>query len=164
MMDAETTAQVLELVQRVRIAALGTLHQGAPRVSSVPFAVVVDPFSFLVHISRLALHTQDILEDPRVGFMVAEPDSPARNPQAIARLSVQGVATRIANDDEAHDACRELFLGRFPQSAINFGLGDFALFRIVPRSGRFIAGFGRIHDVRADDFARHSPPYGRESP
>ena len=56
-----------------RVAAPGTLRDGAPFVSLVPFVVVLDAMvSFYIHISRLAQHTQDILADPRVGLMIAE--------------------------------------------------------------------------------------------
>jgi len=37
---------------------------------------------------------------------------------------------------------------------VNFGLGDFMLWRIMPSGARYVGGFGRIFDVAAADF-RH---------
>jgi putative heme iron utilization protein len=136
------------------VAALGTLHAGSPRVSLVPYAVQQEAtWALLIHISGLALHTRDIQENPRVGAMIAEPDDGSRNPQTLARLSFQGLAQRVTEQSGGYLAAREAYLRRFPKSAINFGLGDFSLYRIVPLTGRFIAGFGQIHDLEADDFA-----------
>ena len=39
------------------------------------------------------------------------------------------------------------WLSRFPRQAINFQLADFSFWRIAPRDARFIAGFGRIHNL-----------------
>ena len=40
---------------------------------------------------------------------------------------------------------------RFPEQAINFELADFSFWRIVPRDARFVAGFGRIHNLSAEE-------------
>jgi hypothetical protein len=36
---------------------------------------------------------------------------------------------------------------------VNFELPDFAFWRIAPRDARFIAGFGRIHNLSAAQLA-----------
>jgi predicted phosphoadenosine phosphosulfate sulfurtransferase len=43
------------------------------------------------------------------------------------------------------------WLQRFPQQAINFELADFSFWKIEPRDARFVAGFGRIHNLSAAD-------------
>jgi hypothetical protein len=49
-------------------------------------------------------------------------------------------------------------LKRFPQQEINFELPDFSFWRIAPRDARFVAGFGRIHNLSAAELARCSAP------
>jgi hypothetical protein len=44
-----------------------------------------------------------------------------------------------------------MYLAKFPDSERNFGLGDFDLYRITPRSARFVADFGRIYDLKEED-------------
>jgi hypothetical protein len=42
-------------------------------------------------------------------------------------------------------------LQRFPEQAINFELADFSFWKITPRDARFVAGFGRIHNLSANE-------------
>jgi hypothetical protein len=46
------------------------------------------------------------------------------------------------------------WLARFPEQAINFQLADFSFWKIAPRDARFVAGFGRIHNLSAADLIR----------
>src|SRR6185369_6731165 len=121
-----------ELVDRLRtlfatqtVASLGTLHDGAPFVSMVPFAVLPNA-GFAIHVSSLASHTRDMLADPRVSLMVMAAPSPEVSPQALARVTLQGEAVRIPDDAPIHAAAKAAYLARFPQSAQTFELGDFA--------------------------------------
>ena len=82
------------------------------------------------------------------------PSLNSRNPQTLARLSIQGEARPIPTGDLEHDAARDLYLSKFPTAALNYGLGDFLMVRIRPRSARLVTGFGRIFDLKADDLKR----------
>jgi putative heme iron utilization protein len=64
-MNPETTGLLRQLVFDRPVAALGTLHDGLPFVSMVPYAVSPDGGHFLIHISRLAAHTKDLRATPR---------------------------------------------------------------------------------------------------
>jgi hypothetical protein len=44
---------------------------------------------------------------------------------------------------------KDAWLARFPEQAINFTLADFSFWKITPRDARFVAGFGRIHNISA---------------
>ena len=148
------------LIRSQRVASLGSLYQGAPLVSLVPYAVAPNFGAFYIHISRLAQHTEAILADARVSLMIAEPDAPDANPQTLARLSLRGEA---APDPGAKDA----YLAKFPDAAFNFTLADFTLYRITPLAARFVGGFGRIVDLSPADLTRAAtlppsqPPFQR---
>ena len=118
----------------------------------VPIVVNEDFSSYLIHISRLAQHTQDILQNPNVGLMIAEPDTGSKNPQSLARASIQGKAIIVPRDSEGYEGQAELYLRRFPDSAMTFSLGDFELYRIEATSARFVAGFGKIYNFGPTDF------------
>jgi len=62
-LSPEHAARLVDLLRRRSTAALGTLHDGAPFVSMVPYAVLPDGAAFVVHVSRLAGHTKDMLAD-----------------------------------------------------------------------------------------------------
>jgi predicted phosphoadenosine phosphosulfate sulfurtransferase len=49
---------------------------------------------------------------------------------------------------------KDAWLARFPEQAINFTLADFSFWQITPRDARFVAGFGRIHNLSAAGLAQ----------
>ena len=53
-------------------------------------------------------------------------------------------------------ALKARWLERFPEQAINFELADFSFWQITPRDARFVAGFGRIHNLSAADLGQVS--------
>lgn len=148
-MDTDTFAELGRLIRGERTAALGTLRQGAPLVSMVLFLPAADFSAFHLHVSRLAWHTQDMLTDPRVSLSIAATDDGVSNPQMLARVSLRGEATALPNATPEHAALKAAWLARYPDSAINFELADFGFFRIGTRDARFVAGFGRIHNISA---------------
>jgi putative heme iron utilization protein len=143
--DAETAALLKKLLTTERTAHLATLRGGAPMASMTLFMPERDFSSFYVHVSRLAWHTQDMLQDPRVALSVAETDDRRPDPFTLMRVTVRGDAAQL--DDGPRDA----WLARFPEQAINFTLADFSFWRIAPRDARFVAGFGRIHNLSAKE-------------
>lgn len=153
-MDTDTALLLTRLVRSQRIAAFGTLRQGAPLVSMVLYLPAEDGSCLYLHVSRLAWHTKDMLVDARVSLSIAEADLAERDPQTLARISIRAEATPIANDAPAHAGLKTAWLARFPDSAINFELADFSFFRIEPRDARFVAGFGRIHNVSAAEITK----------
>jgi putative heme iron utilization protein len=151
-MDAESQITFSRLIRSQRVAALGTLRDGGPQVSMVVYAVSSDFSAFWIHLSRLAFHTQNILKDPRIGLMIAEPDKGGGDPQTLSRLSISGEARPLAKETQDFAAARSFYLGRFPEAIGNFELGDFDLYRIEPKSARFVAGFGRIFNLGLPNF------------
>jgi len=151
-MDAESSQALARLLRKQRIAALGTLSDAAPLVSMVLFVAAADLTSFCIHVSRLAQHTQALLQDPRVSLLVAEPDTGEHDPQMLARVSIRGNATEVPPTAVDYEAAKAAYLEKFPRSAVNFGLGDFMLWRITPSGARYVGGFGRIFDLAAADF------------
>ncbi len=150
-MDPQSRQSLAQLVREQRTASLGTLFHGSPLVSMVLFSAADDLSAIDIHVSRLAQHTQGLLESAPVGLMIAEPDRDSRNPQTLARLSIQGEARPIPPSDPAYDEARSLYLGKFPTASLNFQLADFVLFRIRPHSAPLVTGFGRIFDLKAGD-------------
>jgi putative heme iron utilization protein len=156
-MDKDSGALLARLIQDQRTAALGTLREGAPLVSMVLYLPAPDFSALFVHVSGLAWHTQDMLLDPRVALSIAATDDGKRNPQTLERVSIRGEALPVPKDSPAHATLKEAWLARFPQSAIHFELADFQFFRIVPTDARFVAGFGRIHTLTAEDLGLLGP-------
>ena len=135
------------------IAALGTLHDGAPFVSMVPFALAEDGSAFFVHVSALAAHTRDMLADPRVSLLVVDAESPGAPPQALPRLTVVGTAAQLAADSPERSRARAFYLVRFPDAEPMFDFADFSLFAIRPTSLRWVGGFAQAQSLTPASFA-----------
>jgi len=146
----EFSADLAALIRSQRIAHLATLRQGAPMASMTLYLPEAGFTAFHVHVSRLALHTQDMAQDPRVALSIAETDDRRPDPFTLKRISIRGNAENLAG--EQADLKRQ-WLARFPEQAINFELADFSFWRIVPRDARFVAGFGRIQNLSAAELA-----------
>jgi heme oxygenase (biliverdin-IX-beta and delta-forming) len=151
-MNPELTVVLQQLIHGRMIAALGTLHQGAPFVSMVPYAVARDG-SFVLHVSRLAPHTRDMLDHSDVSLLITESEASGKMPQALARVTVQGRAEMLDREPEKHTDAREAYLSRFPDAAPLFEFSDFSIVVIEPVSARVIAGFGQAVTITGEDFA-----------
>ncbi len=152
MPESSPQLEYARLIKSQRVGFLGTLRDGSPTVSMVPYAETHDLSSFLIHISGLAQHTQDITHSSRVGLMIAEPDDGSRNPQTLARASIKGNAVIVPRNSSNYAELADLYIKNFPDSAMTFSLGDFELYRIEAKSARFVAGFGKIFNFGPVDF------------
>jgi heme oxygenase (biliverdin-IX-beta and delta-forming) len=150
-MDAESSRALARLVRSERIAHLATLRSGAPMVSMTLYLPAADFATLHVHVSRLAWHTQDMQHDARVALSIAETDDRRADPFTLMRLSIRGDAAQLANDAAEFASLKAAWLARFPEQAINFELADFSFWKITPRDARFVAGFGRIHNLSAGE-------------
>ena len=144
-MDVETSRLLTRLVHGERVAHLATLRNGAPMVSMTLYMPEADFSAFYVHVSRLAWHTQDMQHDARVALSIAEKDDGRADPFTFMRVSIRGDAVQMAGGP------KDAWLARFPEQAVNFQLADFSFWKITPRDARFVAGFGRIHNVSATE-------------
>lgn len=134
------------------MAALATLHKGAPAVSMVPFALLPRGAGFVIHVSRLATHTADLLANPAVALLVVAPVGSTPTPRQLPRASVQGLAQPIAADTPQHAVAKARYLERFPDSAEIFGFGDFSLVNVAAQSVRFVGGFANTATILASAF------------
>ena len=116
---------------------------GYPYASSLPFCTD-QRGRIVVLISHLAEHTQNADHDTKAGFLV----SPlTRDLQEQARVSMIG---DIAPVDDA--AMQSRYLRFFPEARQYLQIGGFRVFRLEPRSLRYIAGFGSIHTITAESY------------
>jgi putative heme iron utilization protein len=137
------------LLRRSRQGALATLMAGSgdPYCSLVNVASHADGSPILL-ISRLALHTQNILGDARVSLMLDE--RAAGDPLEGARIMLAGHAEPAAVDDAA--VLRRRYLNAHPSAQAFVEFKDFSLFRIRPSGAHLVAGFGRIVDLKPAQF------------
>jgi len=127
----------------VRTAVLLTLRNERPFGSHVPYVFGSDWTSAYLHLSRLALHTQHLLENPQVALFIAEPDGLEKNPLALRRLNLQGEAAILSPDTPTYEPIKRRYLERFPQAEMMFSFGDFSLWELRLAEAHFVLGFGQ---------------------
>ncbi|MBR1226848.1 MULTISPECIES: HugZ family protein [unclassified Bradyrhizobium] len=137
------------LLRRSRQGALGTLMAGSgdPYCSLVNIACHFDASPILL-ISRLALHTRNILADSRVSLMLDE--RAAGDPLEGARIMLAGRAEEAAGDRA--EILRRRYLNAHPSAEVFVDFKDFSFFRIAPIGAHLVAGFGRIIDLTPQQF------------
>jgi len=150
-MEEPEREHLARVIRGQRWAALGTVGGGAPLASMVAYVPEPDVSGFLMLLSTLSLHTQNLLDNPGASLAISESDPGSGNPQTLARVSIQGEATPIREDSPGYAEARAIYEKRLPASSPLFEFGDFLLFRLVPREARFVAGFARAYTLTAED-------------
>jgi hypothetical protein len=147
--DFDPSRVTKSLLRRSRQGALATLmaESGDPYCSLVNIAVHADGSPILL-ISRLAVHTKNILADSRVSLMLDE--RVAGDPLEGARIMLAGRAEEARDDDAA--ALRRRYLNAHPSAEAFVEFKDFSFFRINPSGLHLVAGFGRIIDLKPAQF------------
>ena len=137
------------LLRRSRQGALATLmpSSGDPYCSLVNVASHCDGSPILL-ISRLALHTQNILGDARVSLMLDE--RAEGDPLEGARIMLAGRAEQAS--DAEQPILRRRYLNAHPSAEVFVNFTDFSFFRIRPVGAHLVAGFGRIVDLEPEQF------------
>lgn len=146
-MDQNSEHALAHLIRSSRIAALGTLHEGEPNLAMVAYALASDFSAFYIHVSRLGKHTGDMENDPHVSLLITETDDGRADPQTLVRLSIRGRAEVLPRSNPGYAQIKSIYLARFPEAEPLFSLGDFNIWKITPKGGRFIAGFGRAFNL-----------------
>jgi putative heme iron utilization protein len=137
------------LLRRSRQGALATLMAGSgdPYCSLVNVASHADGAPILL-ISRLALHTKNILADPRVSLMLDERAD--GDPLEGSRIMLAGRAEEASADDLP--VLHRRYLNAHPSAETFVNFKDFSFFRIRPSVAHLVAGFGRIVDLKPELF------------
>ncbi len=143
--DFDPKLAAKKLLREGRSGALATLMpaSGDPYCSLVNVATAADGAPLLL-ISRLAVHTKNILADPRVSLMIDERKE--GDPLQGARVMLMGTAA-VTDDPQA----RRRYLARQPEAEMFAGFADFAFYRIALKGAHLVAGFGRIVDLEPQD-------------
>ena len=147
--DFEPAKAVRVLLRRSRQGALATLMVGSgdPYCSLVNVASHADGAPILL-ISRLALHTRNILGDNRVSLMLDERSE--GDPLEGSRIMLAGRAEQAGNDDA--ELLRRRYLNAHPSAEVFVDFKDFSFFSIRPTGSHLVAGFGRIVDLKPAQF------------
>jgi heme iron utilization protein len=140
--------------QRVLSLALTLPPDGAAYAGLLPFLMDTDRAAFLVRASKLARHSKGLTAGARVCVLIHEKDDETKDPLQLKRVTFECTVEPLASDTPEWTAARERYLARFPSAELTLGLTDFRIYRLVPESGMYVAGFGRAIALPPEDIAR----------
>lgn len=138
----------------VHLGRTGTLSSHSRHAAGYPFGSVA-PYGVdalgrpTLLISTMAMHTQNLLADPRASLLVQQRGAD-ESPLALGRVTLVGDAGRVP-DAEIADV-RADYLGRHPDAQHWVGFGDFAFYRLDVREVYFVGGFGAMGWVEAAQY------------
>src|SRR5260370_29834442 len=139
--DFDAAKVARSLLRRSRQGALATLMAGSgdPYCSLVNVSSHADGSPILL-ISRLALHTRNILGDSMVSLMLDE--RAEGDPLEGSRITLAGRAEQASAEDL--EILRRRYLNAHPSAEVFVNFKDFSFFRIRPAGAHLGAAFRRV--------------------
>jgi len=141
---AERTRTLLVSERVGTLATSSVKHSGFPFASVMPYALAGDGAPIFL-ISGMAIHTQNLLADPRASLLVTQSGAES-DPLGSPR------ATLLGNVSKTSEAVRDLYLARHPTAKYWVDFSDFAFFRLDVTDVYYVGGFGVMGWVGADDY------------
>lgn len=102
-------------------------------------------------ISSMAMHTQNLREDPRASLFIMQPDV-SGDPLGAARVTLIGTAVEVPAA-----GVLELYLSRYENAKAWQDYTDFAYYRLEVAGVYFVGGFGVMGWIGAEDYANARP-------
>jgi heme iron utilization protein len=135
--DFDASGLARTLLRTIRSGALATVDpsSGAPFASLVSVATDMDGSPLLL-VSRLAVHTTHLDQDPRASLLLAA--SGKGDPLAHPRLTLMG---RVAVTEDPR--VRRRFLARHPKAELYADFPDFSFRRLTIEGAHLNGGFAR---------------------
>ena len=148
---ADVLAELRDTVASVQLATIDA--DGEPHAGYAPFAF--DGPALVVLVSRLSVHTRDLLATRRCGAMLIEDEARAAKIFARTRATYRCRADAVERDTAEWERLLDALHARHGKMIdLLRRLPDFVLFRLVPESGQFVMGFGQAYRLVGDGLDR----------
>ncbi|KAM0000284.1 putative FMN-binding split barrel, hem oxygenase HugZ-like superfamily [Helianthus debilis subsp. tardiflorus] len=128
----EEVKTILYHSTRGALSTFSQKHEGYPSGSTVDFACD-DNGSPILAVSNLALHTKDLLTNPKCSLLIA------KDPEDRTDLIITLHGDAVTVPENERDAVRTTYMARHPD-AVWVDFDDFMFLRIEPKAVRFVSG------------------------
>lgn len=123
-----------------------------PHISYAPF--VMQDNKYYICISKMAKHTNNLLNTPTASIMFIEDEAETKNSFARNRVTFDVDVLNIPRDQDQFMDIMELFNDKFGEKAsIYKQMSDFYLFELIPDGGRAVFGFGKAYKYKNGAFS-----------
>ena len=143
----------------VYLGRVGSLSTHSRKQPGFPFGSVM-PYALDDHanpvflISTMAMHTHNLLADPRSSVLVTQPD-PGGDPLGASRVTLLGNVLPVPEADVAE--ARKLYLARHADSKYWVDFKDFSFYRMTIVDVYYVGGFGVMGWVPASEYYSSQP-------
>ena len=143
----------------LHLGKVGVLSTHSQKQEDFPFGSVM-PYALdaagspLFLISSMAMHTQNLVRDPRASLFVTVPEA-KDDPLGAARLTVIGKTSKVPKAELK--GVREAYLSRHEDARYWVDFKDFAFFRMKVKDLYFVGGFGVMGWVEKEEFGEAEP-------
>jgi putative heme iron utilization protein len=140
------------LLQSQQTLLLGTAsNEGRPHMSYAPY-VQDQEDCFYIFISDLALHTNNLLQNPSASILFLKPEIETENLFARERLTYYCDVQEVHKTEVKFNLQLQAFQEKFGNVvAVLKSLPDFHLFSLQPESGQYVVGFGNAYHINIAD-------------
>ena len=146
---AERAKTLVYLQQTGSLSTLSLKQPGWPFGSVMPYGLNAQGQPVFL-ISTMAMHTQNLLGDPRASLLVTPPESRV-DPLGAARVTLMGSVTKVPKEENAE--VRACYLERHANASYWVDYQDFGFFRMAITEIYFVGGFGSMGWVAPNDYA-----------
>lgn len=134
--------------QTLQLATIG--ENGIPNATYAPFAF--DRQGYYILVSDIAAHGKNLKTNRNVSILLVEDESEAKQIYARKRLTFDTQAELVEKHSEQWQQGVGALKQRFGEIIDNLSqLGDFNLYRLNPKSGRYVKGFGQAFEISGND-------------
>ena len=124
----------IKLVKNQKSAIGATIYEGYPYNSVMPYVLDENGFP-IVLLSDLALHTENIKDNPKASFIITQGD-----PFSGSRLTLLGEFVVIP--EEECKAVREAYIAAHKDAEEWVDFGDFNFYKLDVKKVYWVGGFG----------------------
>jgi len=145
--------EVLEFIGSRKSLMLSSIQpDDTPYASYAPFAIGEN--CLYVLLSEIALHAVNLQYNPQASVLIIQDEDTAEELFARVRVNYSVNAELIELESEAWYKGIDTLEARHGERIRNLSeLSDFRLFRLNPKGGRYVKGFGRAFTLAGDTLA-----------
>jgi heme iron utilization protein len=143
----------------LHLGRVGSLSTHSRKQPGFPFGSVM-PYTLdgqanpIFLISTMAMHTQNLLADPRSSLLVTQPDA-GGDPLGASRVTLLGNVVPVPEADVAE--ARKLYLMRYADSKYWVDFEDFSFYRMNVVDVYYVGGFRVMGWVSASEYYSAQP-------
>lgn len=167
-MENQLQSEITSFCLDFKSVILSTSKSDKPNASYTPYTVDKNG-NYYIFISSMAKHADNLVHNKNVSLLFIEDEKDAGNIFARKRVSIEAEAEFLDRDSSHRDEAVRLMRDRFGEffDAIA-SMPDFGCFRLTPKGGRYVKGFGKAYNFTMPEFeiehmgAKSGMPHGVE--